>query len=68
MKNILLKNKLEIIGAIVGAVLGFAYWYKVGCATGTCVITSSPFNSTIYGSVMGGLFFSILKTNKKLKE
>ncbi|MBI3233490.1 MAG: rhodanese-like domain-containing protein, partial [Bacteroidetes bacterium] len=53
-----------ILGVFVGAILGFSYYYFIGCATGTCAITSKPLNSTIYGSVMGGLFFSLLKNNK----
>jgi len=62
--NFISKNSLVILGVFVGAILGFSYYYFIGCATGTCAITSKPLNSTIYGSVMGGLFFSILKNNK----
>lgn len=68
MKDKLLKNKLVIIGVLLGALAGFVYWYFVGCASGTCMITSSPVNSSIYGAVMGGLFFSIITTEKKLKK
>jgi len=65
MKQLLLKNKLVIIGAVLGAIGGFAYWYFVGCASGTCMITSKPLNSSVYGAVMGGLFFSIFAQEKK---
>ncbi len=41
------------IGVIVGAVLGYSYYYFVGCKTGTCGITGHPLNSTLYGAVMG---------------
>lgn len=55
-------------GALLGAVAGYAYWYYVGCLSGTCSITSSPINSTLYGAVMGGLFVNIFQketpTNK----
>ena len=44
-----------IIGALVGAVLGYLYYRLVGCVTGTCPITSSPYISTIYGAVIGVL-------------
>jgi len=64
MKTWMLKNKLVIIGTILGAVGGFAYWHFIGCASGTCMITSKPLNSSIYGAVMGGLFFSILEKRK----
>ncbi len=54
------KYKMEIIGTIVGGVLGYAYYYFVGCASGSCAITSKPINSTLYGALMGLLFFSSL--------
>lgn len=68
MKRKLLENKLVIAGVVLGATGGFLYWYFVGCASGTCMITSNPWNSSVYGAVMGGLFFSILKTERKLKK
>ncbi len=61
--NIFLKYKTTIIGMIVGAVAGYAYYYFVGCASGTCAITSSPINSTVYGSMMGGLLFNNFQKN-----
>ncbi|HYM92820.1 MAG TPA: DUF6132 family protein [Chitinophagaceae bacterium] len=60
----ILKNKLAIIGIIVGAVGGYAYYHFVGCSSGTCPITSKPMNSTLYGAVMGGLLFSMFKSEK----
>lgn len=66
MKKLVLKYKLELIGALVGAVAGYAYWHYVGCASGTCAITSRPLNSTLYGAVMGALLFGIFEKNKKI--
>lgn len=62
--NFILKHKLSIIGFLVGAFGGYAYYHFVGCASGTCAITSKPLNSTLYGALMGGLFFNILKKEK----
>lgn len=42
-----------ILGAVIGGSLGFLYYKKVGCPTGTCPITKNPYISTIYGAVMG---------------
>jgi hypothetical protein len=54
------------IGIVVGAVAGYLYYYFVGCASGTCAITSKPFNSTLYGAAMGGLLFNMfIKSPKK---
>jgi hypothetical protein len=64
MKIFLKKNILTIIGVPLGALAGFLYWKFVGCNSGSCAITSNPYNSTIYGATMGGLLFSIFKNNK----
>ncbi|MEN9875521.1 MAG: hypothetical protein RLZZ529_518 [Bacteroidota bacterium] len=54
------------IGIVIGALAGYAYYYFVGCASGTCAITSKPLNSTLYGAVMGGLLFNMfVKDTKK---
>lgn len=65
MKKFLVINKLYIAGAVIGAIGGYAYWYYVGCASGTCGITSKPLNSTVYGSLMGFLFLGLFKKEQK---
>ena len=54
-----------IIGTAVGALAGYIYWQQVGCSSGTCMITSKPINSTLYGAMMGSLLFGIFKKEKK---
>jgi len=61
MKKFAKKHLLTIIGVVVGAIAGYFYWRQVGCSSGSCAITSKPFNSTIYGAIMGGLLFSMFK-------
>lgn len=54
------------IGIAIGALAGYAYYFYVGCASGTCAITSKPLNATLYGAVMGGLVFNMfVKDTKK---
>lgn len=67
MKDRILNNKWTLIGVVLGAAGGYAYYYFVGCNSGSCSITSSPVNSTIYGTIMGGLLFNIIQSeiNKK---
>jgi Family of unknown function (DUF6132) len=54
----ILKYRLTLIGLLVGAMGGYAYYHFIGCMSGTCPITSQPLNSTLYGAMMGGLAFS----------
>lgn len=54
------------LGLVVGAVGGYLYWYYVGCVSGSCAITSSPVNSSLYGGLMGSLLVnSFLAPSKK---
>ncbi len=57
MKNIfkaLLKPKFLIYTGI-GIIGGFAYYYFIGCSSGTCPITSNPITMTFYGGLMGAV-------------
>lgn len=54
-------------GIVIGAIGGYLYWYYVGCMSGTCAITSSPVNSTLYGGLMGGLIVNLFDSKKKDK-
>jgi len=42
-----------VSAVLIGGILGFLYYYFVGCASGTCAITSNPFLSILMGGVMG---------------
>ena len=53
------------LGVVLGGAVGFAYYYFIGCKSGTCAITSSPVNSTMYGVLLGVLW--IFPTKKKEK-
>lgn len=61
------QNKLYITGAIIGAVAGFLYWKGVGCTSGTCLITSKPLNSTLYGAFMGAVLFGLFKKERTVQ-
>jgi len=49
----ILKYKWTIAAAMLGATAGYAYYYFIGCSSGSCPITSSPWISTLYGAGMG---------------
>lgn len=68
-KDLITKHWPVITGVAIGALAGYLYWRLVGCSTGTCPITSSPFMSTLWGAIMGGLIFDIFnKKNNKQDE
>ncbi len=68
MKNWIVRNKLYLIGSVLGAIAGYFYWQQVGCLTGTCPITSKPFNSIMYGAVLGTLILGLFKKEKNVKN
>ncbi|MCU4177692.1 DUF6132 family protein [Carboxylicivirga sp. N1Y90] len=51
-----IKRNLKVrnfIGVAIGAAGGYAYYYFIGCNSGTCPITSNPTSSILYGSLIG---------------
>ena len=48
-----------ILGPIIGAVIGFAYYRFIGCSSGVCPITSNPWASILYGAFMGFMIATI---------
>lgn len=64
----LAKHKLILIGLVVGAIGGYLYYHFVGCAGGTCMITSKPLPSTLYGALIGALLFDMFRNNKSKSE
>jgi hypothetical protein len=65
MSTLLHKYKLDLIGISIGGIAGFMYWKWIGCASGTCMITSKPLNSSLYGALMGFLVIGMFKKEQK---
>jgi hypothetical protein len=63
--NWLRTKKMIVLGVFVGALAGYLYWRFVGCASGTCAITSVWWRSTLYGALMSGFAFDIIKESIK---
>jgi hypothetical protein len=42
-----------LLGLALGAAGGYLYYYFIGCQSGSCPITSNPWSSIFYGSVIG---------------
>jgi len=49
-------NIKTVISVLTGALVGFGYYHFVGCRTGSCPITGSPYISTLYGAMVGLIF------------
>jgi len=61
----------KLLLPIAGAAGGYAYYYFIGCVSGTCPITSHPWLSTGYGALLGFLLtpaFLDLKFKRKKEE
>ncbi|HCZ35303.1 MAG TPA: hypothetical protein DHV26_05185 [Cytophagales bacterium] len=61
---LLKKYWLTLIGVGIGLGVGYLYWQQIGCISGSCPITSSPVNSSLYGALMGGLVVNMFKKEK----
>ncbi|MFM8456707.1 MAG: hypothetical protein ACKOAK_08055 [Ignavibacteria bacterium] len=59
--------KKAVIGAILGSILGYAYYHFYGCERG-CAITGNPLISTIYGGIMGSLFIASFQKESQKEE
>lgn len=65
MQQFLKKYWFLLLGVVVGALGGYFYWLYVGCESGTCPITSSSLMSSLWGAIIGGLFFSLFQKDAK---
>ncbi len=70
MKAWINKKRIAMLISVIGAIVGYCYWYFVGCESGTCAITSVWYRTTIYGSIMGWLVGDMItdKLKKRTNE
>jgi hypothetical protein len=65
MTDFLIKYKWKIVGLVVGALAGYAYYYYIGCNSGTCPIQSKWHLSTLYGGLIGYVLVNNPKNEKQ---
>lgn len=58
----------KIFPVATGAAIGFAYWYFIGCNSGSCAITSTWQISTAYGALVGATFLLPGKSKKSNQQ
>ncbi|AZQ60755.1 hypothetical protein EI427_00575 [Flammeovirga pectinis] len=54
--NFIIRYKRTFIGLLIGSILGYMYYFYIGCTSGTCPITSNPIISVLYGGLIGSVF------------
>lgn len=68
MGKFLQKNRIQVIITCLGAISGFLYWRFIGCSSGTCVIKSVWYYSTLWGLLAGYLLGDITSGLLKKKK
>lgn len=74
MTDFIRKHLYLILFTLAGAIAGFLYWKFIGCESGTCMIKSRWYLSTLWGGAFGYLAGSIIMDlinkfrNKKASE
>lgn len=53
MKEFFIKHKFGLLLIIPGIIGGVLYWKFVGCASGTCPITSNWNSMVLFGGLLG---------------
>ena len=61
MKDKIKKYIRPVLFILGGTLVGLAYYYFVGCTTGSCAITSNPINSMAYMGLMGWLLSGVFR-------
>ncbi len=61
-----MKRLKLFIFVVAGAIAGYLYYFFIGCRTGTCPITSNPYLSMFYGSLIGvGIYWTFFDNKKR---
>ncbi len=72
IKSFLKKNRIPIIGVLIGGLGGYLYWYFVGCLSGTCPMKQLWYYDALLGALIGwviaDLIQSFINKRKKRKE
>lgn len=65
--EIIRKYRGSLLGIAIGAIAGWAYYYFIGCSSGSCAIASNWQIAVPYGAVMGLLMAGIVKKEEVKK-
>ena len=65
MRKLILKYLLHFILILLGSAAGFAYWYFVGCKTGTCPLKALWYYNVAIGGFGGYVLADFILDIKK---
>ena len=52
---------IPLLFTLGGALVGYAYYYFVGCTTGSCAITANPISAMAYMGLVGWLLSGVFR-------
>ena len=61
MKTTLFNKLRSLVFILGGALSGLAYYYLVGCVTGSCPIAANPVSTMLYTALIGWLLSGIFR-------
>jgi membrane protein DedA with SNARE-associated domain len=68
IQKILKQHWITISLVIIGGVLGYAYWYYIGCTSGTCALKSVWYYNTGFGLLSGYVIGDFIHDFRKKKS
>ena len=61
MKAKLIRKLYTLLFVLGGALAGLAWYYLVGCVTGSCPITANPIMTMLYTALIGWLLSQVFR-------
>lgn len=62
------RNKIIILGMLLGGIGGYFYWKEIGCITGTCPLKSQWQTMIPYGIFIGYILADFIQLKLKHSE
>lgn len=67
IQNFIKQHGIVISLAVIGGIAGYAYWYFIGCTSGTCALKSAWYYNTGFGMLSGYVVGDLIGDARKKK-